>query len=855
MTCSACSLSVEKAVSKISGVTSVQVNLLNNSMQVTFEEGTTNTDAIEKAVHDAGYEASSLLKPVASSSGAMTQKGKTLSPEKQMKRRFLLSLLFMVPLMYLAMYHMFNLPIPSIFKGEENLLINAFTQFLLAIPVLIINRQYFIVGFKLLFKGAPNMDSLIAVGSSAAFVYGIFALYKMAYGFGHGDLAMAHHASMELYFESAAMILTLITFGKFLEAKSKGRTSQALEKLLALAPKTAFVMRDGQEVEIPIEEVVKGDVLVVRPGQRIPVDGIILTGNTSVDQSAITGESIPVEKHPGQQIIAATINKNGYFTMEAQKVGNDTTFAQIIQLVEDASASKAPISKLADKISGIFVPTVITISAVTFIVWLLVGKTFAFSLSMAIAVLVISCPCALGLATPVAIMVATGKAAQHGILFKSAEALEVTHQVQAVVLDKTGTITQGTPQVTDIVLTSSVDEKNFLSLAASIEKPSEHPLSEAIIKKAEEEKLPLKEVERFEAIPGKGIIAYMDGQKYTAGNIQWMRTQHVEVEGHLSKATALSQDGKTPLFFAREDQLLGMVAVADVVKPTSARAIESFHQMGMEVIMLTGDNEETAKAIGKTVGVDRIVANVLPADKESLIRSLQAEGKKVAMIGDGINDAPALTRADVGIAIGAGTDVAIESADVVLMKSDLIDAVTAMELSKATLKNIKGNLFWAFFYNVLGIPLAAGVFYPFFGWQLNPMFAAAAMSLSSVFVVTNALQLRGFKPSLTPDSTSITRAKTTADNHTTIQYEPIKTEPMILKEEDTMNKIVHIEGMSCGHCQASATKALAALEGVENVAVSLEDKQATLTAHNVTDEQLKNAITQAGFEVTTIETV
>ncbi|NLB90944.1 MAG: copper-translocating P-type ATPase, partial [Clostridiales bacterium] len=744
MTCSACALNVEKAVQKIPGVSSVQVNLMNNHMQVVFDENNTSVAQIANAVADAGYSADALTK---NDTQTKVSTHETISHEKQLKNRFFASLFFMLPLMYLAMHEMLHLPMFAIFKGEQNLLINAFTQFLLAIPVLIINRSYFIIGFKLLFKRSPNMDSLIAVGSSAALIYGVFALYKMAYGFGYGNLSLVHSAAHELYFESAAMIVTLITFGKFLEAKSKGKTSQAIQKLLALAPKTAIVLRNGQEQEVPIEEVVKGDILAVRPGQSIPVDGIILTGNTSIDQSAITGESIPVEKHPGDSIIAATMNKNVFFTMEAQKVGDDTTFAQIIQLVEEASGSKAPIAKLADKISSIFVPTVIGISMITFVVWLLVGKSFPFSLSMAIAVLVISCPCALGLATPVAIMVATGKGAQHGILFKSAEALENTHQIQSVVLDKTGTITQGRPQVTDIqVIDPQYDDLSFLSLAASIEHPSEHPLAEAILQKAKENALTLTPVDHFEALPGKGISAKIAGAQYHAGNKQWLQEQNVPIDSYEEMVDRFSKQGKTPLLFAKENAFIGIIAVADVVKSTSKAAIAAFHQMGMEVIMLTGDNQQTAQAIGKTIGVDQIIANVLPADKEAIIRQLQSQGKKVAMIGDGINDAPALTRADVGIAIGAGTDIAIESADVVLMKSDLADALTAIELSKDTLKNIKGNLFWAFFYNTIGIPLAAGVFYPWFGWQLNPMFAAAAMSLSSVFVVTNALRLRRFKP-------------------------------------------------------------------------------------------------------------
>ncbi len=750
MTCSACSAAVERNVKKLDGAIDVNVNLVNNILTVDYDEEVLNNDKIIEIVEKTGYGASLHTKASEVGGSKVSASGKEArnpaeDAEKELKIRVIVSFIFLIPLFYIAMGPMVNLPIPSWLTGHNNALSFAFTQFILTLPIMYINRKYYSIGFKTLFNGNPNMDSLIALGSGAALVYGIFAIYRIGYGLGHGNMDMVAQYSHDLYFESAGMILALITMGKYLEVRSKGRTSEAISKMLDLAPKTAFVIRDGSEVEIPVEDVVVEDIVVVRPGKNIPVDGVIVEGSTSIDQAALTGESIPVEKNVGDKVIAATTNKTGYFKFKATKVGSDTTFAQIIELVEEASSSKAPISKLADKISGIFVPIVIVIAIVATIVWLLLGYPFEFAMSIGIAVLVISCPCALGLATPLAIMVGTGKGASHGILIKSAEALETLHSVNTVVLDKTGTITEGKPKVTDIIVFNDISQDKFLELAASIEKPSEHPLAEAIITKAKEENIDIKDVEEFQAVSGRGIFAKVNGKEYNAGNLAYMNENGIKVYDHEESADNFANEGKTPLYFAENKTLIGVIAVADVVKPSSITAIKHFKNMGINVVMLTGDNTKTAKAIQKQLDLDYVVADVLPQDKEREIREIQDAGNKVAMIGDGINDAPALVRADVGVAIGAGTDVAIESADIVLMNSNLQDAVTAIELSKATIKNIKQNLFWAFFYNTLGIPLAAGLLFAPFGITLNPMFAAAAMSLSSVFVVTNALRLRAFK--------------------------------------------------------------------------------------------------------------
>lgn len=747
MSCSACAAAVERSVKKIDGVQSVNVNLLAQSMIVDFDANVTNVAAIIQAVEQAGYGA---YEQVTMSAASQKEDSQPVNPAAQealeLKHRLIVSFVFLIPLMYIAMGHMLHLPLPRWLDGTENAVTFAFLQFLLTLPIVYVNRKYYQAGFKSLRKRNPNMDSLIAIGSAAAILYGIIAIFRIGYGLGHHEHAIVHQYMMDLYFETGAMILTLITLGKFLEARSKGRTSQAIAKLLDLAPNRAVVIRNEQEMEVPVEEIVVGDVVVIRPGQKIPVDGVIIEGSCIIDQSALTGESIPIEKTVGDRVISATINKSGFIKFKAEKVGNETTLAQIVQLVEAAATSKAPIARLADRISGIFVPVVMIIAAAAAGIWLLLGAAPEFALSVGIAVLVISCPCALGLATPVAIMVGTGQGALHGILIKSAEALEIAHTVDTVVLDKTGTITEGKPRVTDVITAPGVIENELLTIAASIEKPSEHPLAEALMEKAHSLELALKPTSDFSAITGKGIVATIDGVQYIAGNVAMMEEFAIPTADWQQHLDALAEAGKTPLLFASQERVLGIVAVADVIKPTSQAAIDEFKAMGIDVVMLTGDNRKTAEAIRKQLGLNQVIAEVMPQDKESTIRALQAQGKRVAMIGDGINDAPALVRADVGIAIGAGTDIAIESADVVLMRNDLLDAVAAIQLSKATLRNIKQNLFWAFFYNSLGIPLAAGVFYTLLGWKLSPMIGAATMSLSSVFVVTNALRLKMFQP-------------------------------------------------------------------------------------------------------------
>ena len=743
MTCSACSSRVEKCVRNLDGITDVSVNLLTNSMQAEYDESKISTDTIIQAVEHAGYGASVQGETKAASGKSAAKENPIEKQMKNMKSRLIWSFVFLIPLMYVSMGHMVGLPLPGFLAGTENAVGFAMTQFLLCLPVAYINRAYYTKGFSTLFHGAPNMDTLIAVGSTASLIYGIFAIYRMGYGLGVQDLELVHRYQHDLYFESAVMILALINVGKYLEARSKGKTSEAINKLMDLAPKTAVVEREGREIEIPVEQVAVGEIVLIKPGSSVPVDGVILEGNTSIDEAAITGESIPVEKQPGDSIIAATMNKAGFVKAKAVKVGDDTTFSQIIRLVEDASSSKAPIAKIADRIAGVFVPIVMTIALITAIVWIAAGAGFEFALSCAICVLVISCPCALGLATPVAIMVGTGKGAENGILIKSGEALEITHNVQSVVLDKTGTVTQGKPEVTDLI-SDQLSQEKLLSIAASLETKSEHPLAEAIMEKARAEGTKLWPTQDFEAIPGRGIRANIDGKLYYAGNLKLMQENGIRCQGVEETMNRLAEEGKTPLLFADEEAVVGIIGAADIVKPTSARAIRELKKLGIEVIMLTGDNARTAKAIQRQLGIDTVIAEVLPQDKEKEVAKLQESGKTVAMVGDGMNDAPALARADVGIAIGAGTDVAIESADVVLMKNDLLDVVTAIGLSKAVIRNIKENLFWAFFYNACGIPLAAGVFYHAFGWKLSPMFGAAAMSLSSFFVVMNALRLRFF---------------------------------------------------------------------------------------------------------------
>lgn len=835
MTCSACSAHVEKSVSKLEGVQCVNVNLLQNSMVVEYDDNTLGTTDIIHAVESGGYGAS----VQGETKTQETPKNVAAEEMHHMKRRLIASFCFLIPLFYISMGHMMGAPLPAILLGDENVMIFALTQLFLTIPVLIINKKYFVVGFKALWNKAPNMDSLIALGSAASVVYSVFAIYSMAYAMGHGDLMTAHHYGMELYFESAAMILTLITVGKYMETRSKGKTSEAISKLMDLAPKTATVLRGGVEQEIPVEDVVTGDTIIVKPGQRIPVDGKIIEGFSAVDESAITGESIPVEKQVGDTVIGATVNKSGYFRMTATRVGRDTTLSQIIALVEEAGASKAPIAKLADKVSGVFVPVVITIAVLAAVIWFVAGnQPFSFALSIGIAVLVISCPCALGLATPTAIMVGTGKGAEYGILVKSAESLEIAHQVQTVVLDKTGTLTEGKPVVTDVVLAKGILRNRLLKQAAAVEALSEHPLAEAIVAYAKEKEVAFEKAENLTATAGQGVEADVAGKHILAGNLKMMQERGIQLGEWEAKAVELAEAGKTPLFFAENETFLGIVALADTLKPTSKAAVDAFHQMGIEVVMLTGDNKRTAEAIARELDI-QVIAEVLPQDKEREVRRLQEQGKKVAMIGDGINDAPALMRADVGVAIGAGTDVAMESADIILMKSDLMDAVTAIELSHATIRNIKENLFWAFFYNACGIPLAAGVFYPFLEWKLNPMFAAAAMSFSSAFVVGNALRLRLFRPKY---------AKTT----TALPKEDIQKE-LNHKEEIGMKKVLKIEGMMCNHCTGRVEKALNDLDGV-TAEVSLEGKSATVTlSKDVSDETLVQTVTDAGYEVVDIQ--
>ena len=818
MTCSACSAHVEKSVKKLDGVKSVNVNLLQNNMHVDFDETAVSVDDIINAVVSGGYGASVAGKE-------QEKKDNKIDNEiSNMKFRLIVSLVCLVPLMYISMGHMWGWPFLNVFHGAENGITFALTQMLLMLPIMYVNRKYYITGFKTLFHGAPNMDSLIAIGSGAAFTYGIIAIYCIGYGLGHGDKEFAHSYMMNLYFESAAMILALITLGKFLESRAKGKTSQAIEKLIDLSPKTAVVIRDGKEVTVGVDDVQIGEIVAVKAGQSVPLDGVIVEGNGAIDESAITGESIAVEKNVGDKVIGATINKSGYFKFKVEKVGEDTALSQIIHLVEEASASKAPIAKLADKVSGIFVPVVISIAVITIIVWLLLGKGVSFALSMGISVLVISCPCALGLATPTAIMVGTGKGAQYGILTKSAESLETAHQVDTVVLDKTGTITEGKPSVTDIAPVG-ISDKELLQIAASIEYLSEHPLAKAIVEKADG--LEFSDVADFEQIVGQGVKGNVDGKKVLAGNYKMMRENNIEV----SEDEIFANDGKTSLYFAVDNKFVGIIAVADTIKETSRQAIEDMRNMGLDVIMLTGDNAVTANAIKNKLPLSSAVAEVLPSDKEEVVRKLQQSGHKVAMVGDGINDAPALTRADVGIAIGAGTDIAIESADIVLMKSNLQDVVTSIELSHSVIKNIKENLFWAFFYNALGIPIAAGVLYGIAGLKLNPMIAALAMSFSSVFVVSNALRLRFFKPK--------------CNNIKTVKNE---------KENITMTKTIKINGMMCSHCTGRVGEVLNAIDGV-SAEVSLDNGgQAVVTlAKDVSDDVLKKAVVDAGYEVVGIE--
>ncbi|MBQ2848516.1 MAG: heavy metal translocating P-type ATPase [Clostridia bacterium] len=825
MSCAACSARVEKAVAKVTGVNSCSVSLLTNSMSV---EGTASAADIIAAVENAGYGAS--LKADSGAVQSDENKDEAMLKDKEtpvLKRRLIASAGFLIVLMYFSMGHMMlNLPIPAFFA--ENHIANGLLQLLLTVIIMVINQKFFISGFKSVIHGAPNMDTLVALGSGASFVWSVYALFQMTAAENHTAAAKYMH---EFYFESAAMILTLITVGKMLEARSKGKTTDALKGLMKLAPKTATVIRDGKELSVAVSQVKKGDLFAVKPGESIPVDGVVVDGESAVDESALTGESIPVDKVIGDSVSAATINQSGYIRCEAVRVGEDMTLSQIIKMVSNAAATKAPIAKAADKVSGVFVPAVIGIAVITILLWLISGESFGFALARGISVLVISCPCALGLATPVAIMVGSGMGAKNGILFKTASSLETAGKVNTVVLDKTGTITNGAPKVTDII-PCGVDEIELLSLAYSLEKKSEHPLARAIIEKAEQENIPLHEVESFEALPGNGLHAKLEGADVFGGNLKLIEKSAEIPEDVKKKSESLAKSGKTPLFFSKSKKIIGIIAVADTIKEDSPEAIKQLKNMGIKVVMLTGDNKKTANAVGKIAGVDEVIAGVLPDGKESVIRNLMKQGK-VAMVGDGINDAPALTRADIGIAIGAGTDIAIDAADIVLMKSRLSDVPAAIRLSRATLRNIHQNLFWAFMYNIIGIPLAAGAFINAFGWELNPMFGAAAMSLSSFCVISNALRLNLFKI------------------HSDKKDKKIKIK---IKEKKDMTKTIKIEGMMCGHCEARVKKTLEAIPEVESAEVSHENDSAVVTLNApLADEVLKNAIEAQDYKVVEIK--
>lgn len=838
MTCAACQANVEKVACKLDGVESAQVNLLSEQLTVSFDDEKLTEQNIIDAVNNIGYGASLFnQKSIKNGLKEQWQERRSNEQEKEnsMKKRLISSIAFLVVLMYVAMGHMLSIPLPHFLHGTENAIVNALLQMLLTIPVMIINKKFFVSGFKGLIKRTANMDSLVALGSGASFIYGLFSLFMMAHAAPRGDLEALAHFSHELYFESSAMILTLVTVGKYLETKSKRKTGDALGKLVELSPKTANVIKDGKEITVAAEDIKTGDEIIIRPGERIAVDGVLKSGNGYIDQSAVTGESLPVEKSVGDEIISATLNKNGTFTMTATKVGENTTLSQIIKLVDEAGSSKAPIARLADKVSGIFVPVVMAISLITFIIWLVTGAEFSTALSFGITVLVISCPCALGLATPVAIMVGTGKAAENGILIKSAAALENLGNVNKIVLDKTGTITSGEMTVSDIVvIDKSYTENEFLKICAAIESGSEHPLAEAVRKKSKEQGLLLPQSRDFEAVQGKGVKCLINGKKYLSGNPRFLSEENIEIASIEKTVDELSKQGKTPLIFAEENNIIGIIAVSDTIRNDSIEAIKAFKALGKTTVMLTGDNKNAAQYIAEKAGVDEVFAELLPADKESILRKLQENGEKVAFIGDGINDAPALTRADVGIAIGAGTDIAIDAADIVLIKSSLSDGAKAVELSKAVMKNIKMNLFWAFFYNTLGIPLAAGVLYPAFAIKLTPMIGSAAMSLSSVSVVTNALRLRFFK------------SKLIIENNTDEAEEAFLNQK---EGNDIMTKVIKVDGMMCPRCEAHVTKALLAIDGVEEATASHEESIATVTlSKEVADDVLIKAIVDEGYE-------
>lgn len=834
MTCASCQANVQKAVEKL-GVNFVNVNLISETMTVSYDDGKISENDIIKAVEKIGYGAKPKNKK------NLKENNKTFDEEKIVKNRLIISFIFLIPLMYVSMGHMINLPLPHFLMGARGSVNFAFLQFLLTLPIVFVNRIFYISGFKALFNKAANMDTLVGLGSFAALIYGIFAIMRMAYGLGFEKFEIVENYRHNLYFESSAMILTLITLGKYFEKKSKGQTKKSLESLMDLAPKKARILKDKKEVEILVEDLKKGDLILVRPGEAIPVDGIVKEGSSLVDESAITGESIPVNKNIGDEVISATLNKQGSFIFEATKVGEDTTLSKIIELVNQANETKAPIAKLADKISAIFVPTVMIISLITFVIWMILGYGFEFSLNFAISVLVISCPCALGLATPMAIMVATGKSAQFGLLFKNAESLENLHKVDTILLDKTGTITEGKPQVTDII--SEIDENEFIKIASSIENNSEHPLSHAISEYAKDKNIQAKNIEDFEAISGKGIKAKYENKIYYGGNISLMKEKNIDLKSYEKKADKFSNDGKTSMYFADEKNVIGIIAVQDKPKNLSKIAIDEMKKMGYEVRMITGDNEKTAEAIKNALNIDEKYAEVLPQDKEKEIKNLQKLGKKVLMVGDGINDAPALVRSDVSMAIGNGTDVAIESADIILINNNILDIVSALKLSKSTIKIIKENLFWAFFYNIIGIPLAAGLLYPAFGLKLSPMFGAFAMSFSSIFVCLNSLRLRKFKANF--------------ENEEKIKEEIQKEKNKNIKEKkmNELNKmIVKVNQMSCNHCKNRVEEILKNISGIENAEVNLDEKLAEVDYFGAIDEnEIKEKINDAGYEFVGIE--
>lgn len=867
MTCSACSARVQRAVDKLPGVSEAVVNLLTNSMQIEYDEKQLSSVEIIQAVEKAGYGASLPASAASAGTGkraAGDEAQNILDKEAaSMKHRLIWSIVFLVPLMYIAMHHMllewFGIPVADSFKavfhGPENAITFAFAQLLLACPILLLNRRYFINGFKNLFHGSPNMDSLVGMGAAASVVFGIFAIFRMSWGLGHGDMALVAEYSENLYFESAGMIVTLITVGKYLEARAKNSTGEALKKLMHLMPKTAVVMRQGQEMEVSVEDLVTGDEIVVKPGGTIAADGVVLSGTTTVDESAITGESIPVLKNPGDKVVSATVNQNGYIHFRAEKVGADSAISQIIRLVDEASSSKAPIAKIADKVAGVFVPAVIAIAIIAAAIWLAMGASVEFAFSIAISILVISCPCALGLATPVAIMVGTGRGAQRGILIKSGEALEQAKNIDTVVLDKTGTITEGKPEVTDVICVSA-DKEELLSIAVSLEKASQHPLAAAIVSYGEKQNIPAYEVADFANATGKGISGTVQGRKAYIGNASYMKERGIAIDKYQDDLEQLSKQGRTVLLLADEKQLLGIIAAADREKSSSRAAVKAMQDMGLDVVMLTGDNQKTAQAVAARVGIDNVVAEVLPQDKERTVRKLQAQGKKVAMVGDGINDAPALARADVGIAIGAGTDIAVDSADVVLVGNDLLAVADSINLSRGVIKNIKENLFWAFIYNIIGIPLAAGLLYPAFGLKLSPMIGSAAMSMSSVCVVLNALRLKRFRfkhgeaISENGDVKQIKANETVAMVEAKQDDEEKSLQPNAGKDEAKMKTELKIEGMMCQHCQKHVHDALSKMDGVTSVDVNLEKKTATVeSSAEISRDAFKAVIAEAGYEL------